>query len=46
MLVFGMVFKSGLGGFWAGFWLYFRGVGMDLGRTLGGIWERILKDSA
>ena len=24
MLVFAMVFKSGLGGFWVGFWLHFE----------------------
>ena len=41
MLVFGMVFKSGLGvgGFWVGFWLDFKGVGKDFGKVWGGFWE-------
>ena len=39
VLVFGMVFQSGLGGFGAGFWVDFGGVGEDLGRALGGVWE-------
>ena len=40
MLVFRMVFKSGLGGLWVAFWFDFRGVGKDFGRVLGGGWER------
>ena len=39
MLVFGMVFKSGLGGFWVGFWLDFKGVGKDFWGGWGGFWE-------
>ena len=39
MLVFGMVFKRALGGFWARFWLDFNGFGRDFGRVLGGIFE-------
>ena len=35
MLVFGMVFKSALGGVWLGFWLDF----IDLGRILGRFWD-------
>ena len=38
MLVFGMVFKSGLGGFWARFWPDFTGVGKDFGKVRGGFW--------
>ena len=30
-LVFGVVFKSALGGLWAGFWVDFKGSGTDLG---------------
>ena len=48
VLVFGMVFKSALGGFWARFWFDFRGFGMDLGRVwegLGRILGGILGDS-
>ena len=48
MLVFGMVLKSGLGGFWDGFWLDFGGVGRHFRKVLGGGWERfwrILGDS-
>ena len=41
MLVFRMVFKSGLGGLWVAFWLDFRGVGKDFGR----VWGVILEDS-
>ena len=32
MLVFGMVLKRALGGFWARFWFDFRGFGRDFGR--------------
>jgi len=39
MLVFGMVFKSALGGFWGASWFDFEGFAMDLGRVLGGVWE-------
>ena len=38
MLVFGMVFKSGLGGFWARFWLDFTEVGKDFGKVWAGFW--------
>ena len=41
ILVFGGVFKSALGGVWAGFCFDFEGFGKDFGRFLGGI----LKDS-
>ena len=39
MLVFGVVFKSALGGIWGGSWLDFTGFGKDLGRALGVVWE-------
>ena len=35
MLVFGVVFKSALGGIRAGFCFDFEGFGMDFGRVLG-----------
>ena len=35
MLVFGMVFKSALGSFWAGIGFDFRRVGRDFGRVEG-----------
>ena len=41
MLVFGVVFKSALGGIRAGFCFDFEGFGMDFGRVLGsfrGFW--------
>ena len=34
MLVFGVVFKSALGGLWAGFWVDFKESGTDFGRVL------------
>ena len=37
MLVFGVVFKSALGGIWVGFWRDFKGFGKDFGRVLGGL---------
>ena len=37
MLAFGVVFKSALGGIWAGFWRDFEGFGRDFGRVLGGL---------
>ena len=43
MLVFGMVFKSALGGFWARFRLDFEGFGGDLGLILEA-WEMFGKD--
>ena len=39
MLVFGVVFKSALGGIWGGSWLDFTGFGKDFGRVLEEIWE-------
>ena len=36
MLVFGVVFKSALGGIWDGFGLDFKGF---VGRILGGFWK-------
>ena len=43
MLVFGVVFKSALGGIRAGFCFDFEGFGMDFGKgfgkVLGGLWE-------
>ena len=39
VLVFGMVFKSALGGFWARFWVDFRGSGTNFGRVWGRFWE-------
>ena len=39
MLVFGVVFKSALGGIRAGFCFDFEGFGMDLGRVLGSFWD-------
>ncbi len=41
MLVFGMVFASGLGGFWIGFWFDFRVFWEDFGR----VWGAMLEDS-
>ena len=41
MLVFGVVFKSALGGLWAGFWVDFKGSGTDFGRVLASCWEVI-----
>ena len=37
LLAFGVVFKSALGGIWAGFWRDFEGFGRDFGRVLGGL---------
>ena len=39
MLVFGMVFKSRLGGFWIRFCLDFKGFAKDFGRVWRGFWE-------
>ena len=39
MLVFGVVFKSALGGIRAGFCFDFEGFGMDFGRVLGSFWD-------
>ena len=39
MLVFGVVFKSALGGIRAGFCFDFKGSGMDFGRVLGSFWD-------
>ena len=41
MLVFGVVFKSALGGLWAGFWLDFKGSRTNFGRFLARFWEEI-----
>jgi len=41
MLVFGVVFKSALGGSWDASWLDFEGFAEDLGRVLGGFWEGV-----
>ena len=41
VLVFGMVFKSALGGLWAGFWVYCKGSGTDFRRVLARFWEEI-----
>ena len=41
MLVFGVVFKSALGGLWAGFWVDFKGSGTDFGRVLARFGEEI-----
>jgi len=38
MLAFGMIFKRGLGGFWARFWFDFKGFGRDFGRIWDGFW--------
>ena len=38
MLVFGVVFKSAPGGFFAGSWVDFSRFGRDLGMVLGGFW--------
>ena len=37
MLVFGVVFKSALGGVWFGFWLNFNGFWGDFGKVLAGL---------
>ena len=37
MLAFGVVFKSALGGIWAGFLRDLKGFGKDFGRVLGGL---------
>ena len=39
MFVFGVVFKSALGGIRAGFCFDFEGFGMDFGRVLGSFWD-------
>ena len=39
MLVFGVVFKSALGGLWARLWANFRGAGTNFGRVWGRFWE-------
>ena len=39
MLVFGVVFKSALGGIRAGFCFDFEGFGMDFGTVLGSFWD-------
>ena len=39
MLVFGVVFKSALGGVWLGFCLDSNGFGEDFGWVLEGFWE-------
>ena len=39
MLVFGVVFKSALGGIRAGFCFDFEGFGMNFGRVLGSFWD-------
>ena len=39
VLVFGMVFKSALGGLWARLWANFRGAGTNFGRVWGRFWE-------
>ena len=39
MLVFGVVFKSAPGGFFAGSWVDFSRFGRDLGRVLGWFWR-------
>ena len=47
MLVFGMVFKSALGGLWARFWIDVRGLGVDFGsilRGLGEVWGEFGED--
>ena len=41
MLVFGVVFKSALGGVWPGFWLDFNGFWEDLGKGLGRFWVKL-----
>ena len=41
MLVFGLVFKSALGGIWPGFGVNFTGGWTDFGRVLDGFWEGI-----
>ena len=46
MLVFGVVFKSALGGLWAGSWVDFEGFGKDFGRVLHGFWEEIWRNLA
>ena len=38
VLVFGMVFKSALGGFWARLWVDFNGILGGFGRVLRRIW--------
>ena len=38
-LVFGMVFKSALGGLWARFWIDVKGLGVDFGSILKGLGE-------
>ena len=43
MIVFGTVFKIGLGGFWTGFWLDFKGVGRDFGKVWEGFWKRFCR---
>ena len=40
MLVFRVVFKSALGGVWAGFWVVLKGSGTDFGRVLATFWKR------
>ena len=42
-LVFGVVFKSALGGLWTGFWVDFKGSGTDSGRVLARFGEEISK---